>query len=44
MVSQVSLIADGKAKDLYRQFGFEETAPASVGMALFYQEGTERNY
>jgi hypothetical protein len=29
----VSLIADGPAKDLYAQFGFEETAPVSVGMA-----------
>jgi ribosomal protein S18 acetylase RimI-like enzyme len=28
----VSLIADGDAKHLYAQFGFEETAPASVGM------------
>lgn len=30
----VSLIADGPAKALYAQFGFVETAPASVGMAL----------
>lgn len=30
----VSLIADGKAQDLYTQFGFVHTAPASVGMAL----------
>lgn len=30
----VSLIADGDAPELYRQFGFESTAPASVGMAL----------
>ena len=29
----VSLIADGKAQDLYAQFGFVQTAPASVGMA-----------
>ena len=29
----VSLIADGPAKHLYAQFGFAETAPASVGMA-----------
>jgi ribosomal protein S18 acetylase RimI-like enzyme len=28
----VSLIADGPAKHLYAQFGFAETAPASVGM------------
>lgn len=31
----VSLIADGPAKDLYAQFGFEPTAPASIGMALW---------
>ena len=30
----VSLIADGEAHRLYAQFGFELTAPASVGMAL----------
>jgi ribosomal protein S18 acetylase RimI-like enzyme len=30
----VSLIADGKAQDLYAQFGFALTAPGSVGMAL----------
>lgn len=30
----VSLIADGKAQDLYAQFGFDHTAPSSVGMAL----------
>lgn len=29
----VSLIADGPANRLYRQFGFTETAPRSVGMA-----------
>lgn len=29
----VSLIADGPAQDLYAQFGFKHTAPASVGMA-----------
>jgi hypothetical protein len=29
----VSLIADGKANELYAQFGFAPTAPASVGMA-----------
>jgi ribosomal protein S18 acetylase RimI-like enzyme len=29
----VSLIADGQAKDLYAQFGFAPTAPASIGMA-----------
>ena len=31
----VSLIADGEAKRLYAQFGFVETAPASVGMAVW---------
>ena len=30
----VSLLADGKAADLYQQFGFAITAPASIGMAL----------
>jgi ribosomal protein S18 acetylase RimI-like enzyme len=30
----VSLIADGPAKHLYEQFGFKDTAPASIGMAL----------
>lgn len=30
----VSLIADGGASQLYRKFGFEFTAPESVGMAL----------
>ncbi|MFJ3879114.1 GNAT family N-acetyltransferase [Streptomyces sp. NPDC090077] len=29
----VSLIADGDARHLYAQYGFAETAPASVGMA-----------
>jgi len=29
-----SLIADGPAKHLYAQFGFRDTAPASIGMAL----------
>lgn len=29
----VSLIADVPANRLYRQFGFAETAPRSVGMA-----------
>jgi hypothetical protein len=31
----VSLIADGEAHRLYAQYGFEPTAPASVGMALW---------
>lgn len=30
----VSLVADGKAQDLYAQFGFVQTAPASVSMAF----------
>jgi len=30
----VSLIADGDACHLYAQFGFEPTAPRSIGMAL----------
>ena len=30
----VSLIADGDARHLYAKFGFSETAPESVGMAL----------
>ena len=29
----VSLIADGDARHLYAQYGFEPTAPASIGMA-----------
>jgi GNAT superfamily N-acetyltransferase len=29
----VSLMADGRAQDLYAQFGFVNTAPRSVGMA-----------
>lgn len=33
----VSLIADGPAKDLYAQFGFKPTAPASIGMAFKIQ-------
>ena len=28
----ISLIADGKASDLYAQFDFKPTAPASIGM------------
>ena len=30
----VSLIADGRAKELYAQFGFVETGALSVAMAL----------
>ncbi|MFI6265840.1 GNAT family N-acetyltransferase [Micromonospora sp. NPDC051006] len=29
----ISLIADGRARHLYAQYGFAETAPESVGMA-----------
>jgi ribosomal protein S18 acetylase RimI-like enzyme len=32
--AHVSLLADGEAPQLYAKFGFRETAPASVGMAL----------
>jgi ribosomal protein S18 acetylase RimI-like enzyme len=31
----VSLIADGEAHRLYAQYGFDLTAPASVGMAMW---------
>ena len=31
----VSLIADGEAQRLYSRYGFEPTAPASIGMALW---------
>lgn len=30
----ISLIADGKAKALYAQFGFKPTAPESIGMSI----------
>lgn len=30
----VSLIADGEAHRLYAQYGFQPTAPASIGMAM----------
>ncbi|RVD86535.1 uncharacterized protein DFL_004805 [Arthrobotrys flagrans] len=33
----VSLIADGEAYRLYEQYGFEMTAPRSVGMAMCIQ-------
>jgi len=33
----VSLIADGNAHYLYAKFGFQPTAPASIGMAYFVQ-------
>lgn len=31
----ISLIADGEARHLYAQFGFEPVMPASIGMALW---------
>jgi predicted N-acetyltransferase YhbS len=31
----LSLIADGDARYLYAQFGFEPTMPASIGMAMW---------
>ncbi|MBK1969467.1 MULTISPECIES: GNAT family N-acetyltransferase [Brevundimonas] len=31
----ISLIADGEAHRLYAQYGFQPTAPNSIGMALF---------
>ena len=31
----ISLIADGDARHLYAQFGFEPVMPASIGMALW---------
>lgn len=30
----VTLLADGPGRKLYQEFGFSETAPGSVGMAL----------
>lgn len=33
--TQVSLLADGDARHLYARFGFQPTAPASIGMALW---------
>ena len=35
----VSLIADGAAHRLYAQYGFEPTAPASIGMARWIGRG-----
>lgn len=32
--AHISLLADGPAEHLYAQFGFRQTAPASVGMDL----------
>ncbi|MER8032069.1 GNAT family N-acetyltransferase [Streptomyces bauhiniae] len=32
-----SLIADGDARFLYEKFGFEPTAPASIGMHRFFR-------
>jgi GNAT superfamily N-acetyltransferase len=36
----VCLIADGPAKHLYASFGFQPTAPASIGMAFIVPEKT----
>ena len=36
----VSLIADGEANKLYSQFGFQMTAPKSVGMAMVIRRHT----
>lgn len=33
----VNLFADGTASELYKEFGFGETAPKSVGMAKYSQ-------
>ena len=35
----ISLIADGDAKHLYAKYGFQETAPASIGMAQKIKKG-----
>jgi GNAT superfamily N-acetyltransferase len=35
----VSLIADGDARHLYAQFGFQPVMPASIGMALWIRGG-----
>ena len=40
--AHVSLIADGDARHLYAQFGFEPTAPASIGMAFSVPAGGRR--
>ncbi|WP_062230432.1 GNAT family N-acetyltransferase [Aureimonas sp. N4] len=34
----VSLVADGEARHLYAQFGFEPVMPASIGMAMRIQK------
>ena len=36
----VSLLADGQAHRLYQQFGFQLTAPASVGMGFSKTTGS----
>jgi ribosomal protein S18 acetylase RimI-like enzyme len=33
----INLFADGTANELYKKFGFHETAPKSVGMAKYAQ-------
>jgi ribosomal protein S18 acetylase RimI-like enzyme len=37
----ISLIADGEARHLYAQFGFEPVMPASIGMALWLAPPTK---
>jgi ribosomal protein S18 acetylase RimI-like enzyme len=37
----VSLIADGDAKHLYAQFGFQPVMPAAIGMALWIAPQTK---
>lgn len=37
----VSLIADGKANELYAKYGFVPTAPASIGMAQWLNRPLE---
>lgn len=38
----VSLIADGDARHLYAQFGFQPVMPASIGMGLWLAPGMTR--
>lgn len=39
-LAYVSLIADGDARHLYAQYGFEPVMPASIGMAYWVRRGT----
>lgn len=38
----VSLVADGEARHLYAQFGFEPVAPKSIGMARWVEAADSR--